>query len=127
MEPQYEQIVQKFKDLTDQLADDTVLKDPKRYNEIAKERAELEEAVKLIHELEEITKTIANDRTVIEAGEDDELVALATGEVEELETREDNLTRRLKVLLAPKDPNDSKNTIIEKILDLKQNVYHSIS
>ncbi len=113
MKSRYEHILQKFDALTEQLSDETVLKDPGRYKEIAKARADLEETVRVIRRLEELSRLVEEDRAVISAGEDDELVEMAELEVEELEAEKQKLENDLKILLVPKDPNDSKNTIIE--------------
>jgi peptide chain release factor 1 len=50
---------------------------------------------------------------VIEAGDDPELVELAKAELEGLEEKRDELEEKLRILLVPKDPNDSRNTIVE--------------
>ncbi len=113
MERQFKQILSKFDALTEQLTDEAVLKDLRRYRRIAKERADLEEAVKVIRRLEAIERMIEDDREVVAAEEDMELVGVATKEIEELEIEKRDLEEQLKILLIPKDPNDSKNTIIE--------------
>ncbi len=113
MKSKYAQIIKKFDDLTESLADEAVLKDPNRYAETAKARADLEETVAVIQELGRIDATLEDDRTVVAAGEDTELIEMARIEIDELEEERARLEARLNMLLAPKDPNDSKNTIIE--------------
>ncbi|MFQ5511523.1 MAG: peptide chain release factor 1 [Candidatus Krumholzibacteriia bacterium] len=113
MQKQLEQILAKFEQLTRQLTDESVLGNPKSYQEVAKERADLEKTATVARELARAYKTIEDDQAVVEANEDPELVELARAELVELEPRRDELEKEFKVLLVPKDPSDSKNTIIE--------------
>jgi peptide chain release factor 1 len=113
MNPKYVQLIKKFDDLTAALTDEAVLKDPKRYAETAKARAELKGTATVIKELDRITATLEDDRAVVAAGEDAELVEMARLEIDELEEEQAKLEAKIKLLMTPKDPNDSKNTIIE--------------
>ncbi len=113
MKNQVEQILSKFEKITVQLTDDAVLADPKKYRECAKRHAEMEEVVAVAKQLRDLYKTLEDDRAVIRAREDKELVALAEAEVEELEQKQEELENELKFLMVPKDPSDEKNTIIE--------------
>ncbi|MEE9268763.1 MAG: peptide chain release factor 1 [Candidatus Krumholzibacteria bacterium] len=113
MKTQSEKILSKFEQLTERLADETVLADPKKYQEVAKKRADLENAAAVARRLLETYETIEDDRAVVAAGDDPELVELARSELVELEPRSEALEQELRILLVPKDPSDSKNTIIE--------------
>jgi peptide chain release factor 1 len=109
----FEKILSRFDELTRKLTDEAVLKDPKRYQQTACERKELEEVVGVIARMQEIQKTIDDNTAVITAGDDPELIELAEAEMEELETEKAQLEEKFGVLTVPKDPNDSKNTIVE--------------
>lgn len=113
METQFDHILSKFEELTRQLADEAVLKDPARYRKVAREHSEMEEIVAVINRLKELSTSIADDKEVIDAGDDQELMELAKAELVELEQNKAELEEKLQVLMVPKDPNDSKNTIIE--------------
>jgi peptide chain release factor 1 len=113
VDSQFEQILSKFDELTDQLTEDAVLKDPKRYRQVARERKELEEVVVVVKRLQELQKMIDDNNEVIAAGDDDELVELARAEMKELEDEKAKLEEKFRVLLVPKDPADSRNTIVE--------------
>jgi peptide chain release factor 1 len=113
VEAQFEQILTKFEELTQQLGEEAVLNDPKRYQKVAKKRKELEEVVSVIKKLQEVTRTIENNNEVIAAGDDPELVDMAQAELEELETEKAELEDKYRLLLVPKDPDDSRNTIVE--------------
>ncbi|MCK4776455.1 MAG: PCRF domain-containing protein, partial [Candidatus Krumholzibacteria bacterium] len=113
VDSQFEQILSKFDELTAQLAEDAVLKDPKRYRQVARERKELEEVVVVVKRLQELQKMIDDNNEVIAAGDDDELIELARAEMNELEDEKATLEEKFRVLLVPKDPSDSRNTIVE--------------
>jgi peptide chain release factor 1 len=113
MKEQIEQLLAKFEKLTEQLTDESVLGDPKRYQTVAKERADLEKAVNVARVLGDTYRTLEDNRTVIAAGDDPEIVEIARSELEELEATRGRLEEELKLLLVPKDPSDHKNTIIE--------------
>jgi peptide chain release factor 1 len=113
MKVQIEQILSRFDKLTAQLTDDSVLGDPKRLREVAKERAGLERMATIAKELGDVYRTLDEDWNVINEDTDPEIVELARSEVGELEGRRDRLEAELKILLVPRDPSDHKNTIIE--------------
>lgn len=113
IDSQLEQILSRFDNLTAQLADEQVLKDNARYKQVAKERAAMEETVAVAKRLRSVNHTIRDNRTVIKAGDDPELVELAKAELEELVPEREELEEKLRLLMVPRDPNDSKNTIVE--------------
>jgi peptide chain release factor 1 len=79
---------------------------------LAKERAELEEIVARFREWRKIEQEIENNRELLQ--EDEEAIReLAKEELNTLRQRKDELEKRLKILILPKDPNDNKNVILE--------------
>ncbi len=113
MKKQLEQILSRFEQLTEQLAEESVLGNPQKYREVAKERADLEKTATVARELTDIYQTVEDDKAVVQANEDPELVEFARTELTELEPRLGRLEQELRILLVPKDPSDSRNTIIE--------------
>jgi peptide chain release factor 1 len=82
------------------------------YSKLAKERSELEEIVIAFRDWRKVEQEIQDNRQLLE--ETDEAIReLAKEEVNALRQREEELENRLKSLILPKDPNDSKNVIIE--------------
>lgn len=108
-----EKVEQKHKELTDLLSDPKVLSDRNRYKKIAKEHNDLAEVVSLSLEYKKLLKTIEDDEKVSRESKDRELVELAKSELEELFSKKQDYEEKLKVLLLPKDPMDSRNTIVE--------------
>jgi peptide chain release factor 1 len=113
MKKHVEQILSKFAELTEKLSDEAVFSDPKQYSKLAKERADMEEIVSVARRLGEVYKTLDEDEAVVRAGGDAELVSMAKNEIEEFEGRRAELEDALEILLVPRDPADSKNTILE--------------
>ncbi|MDP2961018.1 MAG: peptide chain release factor 1, partial [candidate division Zixibacteria bacterium] len=108
-----DKIEERYKELTQLLSDPLVLQDQNRYRKIAKEQAELSEIVELYSELKKVTYHIEEDEKIKAQSEDKELVELAKAEIEELKDKKTKLEEKLRAQLIPKDPNDSKNTIVE--------------
>jgi peptide chain release factor 1 len=108
-----EKVEEKHRELTELLSDPKVLSDKNRYKKIAKEHNDLSEIVSLSSKYRALLKSIEDDETISRESKDKELVELAESELEELYSKKDGLEEKLKVLLLPRDPLDSRNTIME--------------
>jgi len=107
-------VEQTFNELTRQMADPDVAKDPSEFQRVAKARSSLEEVVNTYETWKIAQEDLIGVRQVLkEAGGDLELQEMAALEVEELEAKLEYLEVRLKVLLLPRDPNDDKNIMLE--------------
>lgn len=105
-------LVRRHEELSQSLADSSVLADLKKYQECAKAFAELEPIVEHIKGLDTLEQELGEAEEL--TGEDDEeIVEMARQEIKRLEKRRDQLEEELRVLLIPKDPNDEKNVILE--------------
>ncbi len=103
-----------FNELTRRLGDPDVAKDPYEYQKIAKNRSSLEEVVLTYEDWKNSQEQFVGAKEILkEAGGDLELQQMASMEVEELENKLDDLEKKLKVLLLPRDPNDDKNIMLE--------------
>lgn len=108
-----EKIEKRYAEVCDKLGDPEIAQNPAKYRELAKEQSSLEETVEKYKEYKEILKVIQEDEAVLNNDGDDDLHELAEQELEELQPRRERLEEELKVLLLPKDPQDSKNAIVE--------------
>lgn len=106
------EVEKRYGELEDCLADPKLLGNQKEYSRIAKERADLEEVVSCYRDLRKIEEQIAGNREMLD-DEDAEMQVLAREELAQLGPTKEELERRLKILLLPKDPNDSKNVLLE--------------
>ncbi len=103
----------RYDELNTRLSDPSVVKDRTLFRDLSREQQDLGRVVEAFRELKKLRADIDGHREIIDAGEDDELVAMAEEELEGLVKREASLTESIKILLLPKDPNDEKNVILE--------------
>ena len=80
--------------------------------ELAKERADLDVIVTKSREYRTVMQQIDEAR-VLQSGDDSEMHDLANAELSELLPRSEKLEKELKSLLAPKDPRDDRNVLVE--------------
>lgn len=101
------------KELTEELSRPEVFSDQKKFEKFAREQNELNQIINFYDQLEDLIKQIEEDEKIIESNEDEDLVAIASEEIEELNEKRSEMEEELKHLLIPKDPKDAKNAIIE--------------
>ncbi|MBI9106486.1 MAG: peptide chain release factor 1 [Spirochaetales bacterium] len=102
-----------FKDLEAQISDPDIMKDMKKYKEIAQEHSHMQETVAEIQLYRKIRAEISDAKLLIENEKDAEMKEMAREELDGLEDSLKASEERLKALLIPKDPRDSKNIIME--------------
>ena len=107
------EIAKKHEDLLVQQADPEIAVDPNRSREIAQKLAELSTVVAAYREYSTITDELEGAREIIAEADDEEMRQMAEAEVDELNTRCEEIEQRLKLLLLPVDPNDRRNVILE--------------
>lgn len=108
-----ESILKRFEEINEELTKPEVLNDQQKLIQLTKERSDLEEIVETYKEYKEVKKNIEGNKELIYSKVDPELVELAKEELDELEPLLEKLEEKLKLLLIPKDPDDSKNCIVE--------------
>jgi peptide chain release factor 1 len=109
----YETVLKRYDRLTEELAKQEVIKNQPLYRKLARERSDLEEAATAIQQLKTLERRRDEDRDVVSSSSDPELVELARTELEEIEREMEKLDDEIKVLLLPRDPDDSRNTVFE--------------
>ena len=103
-------IVKKYEDIKDELVKPEVLSDFNKLKELSKEESELKETVEVYSEYKKVKDNLEQARIMLD---DPELKEIAEGEIEFLTTKEEELYKKLEILLVPKDENDGKNVIVE--------------
>jgi peptide chain release factor 1 len=103
----------KYKELSEKIADPEIINDQKVWQKFIKEHAELEPIIMKFREYKDVTNSIAESKTILQEESDEELRELAKMELSEMEEKVEPIEAELKVLLLPKDPNDDKNVIVE--------------
>ncbi|WP_456433346.1 peptide chain release factor 1 [Thermosulfuriphilus sp.] len=107
-----DQVEARFEELERRLGDPSIFSRPDEYQKVAKERASLAEIVEAYREYKEVQRQLADNHQLLE-DPDEEIRALAKAEIEDLESRAEDLEKRLMILLLPKDPNDERNILLE--------------
>lgn len=100
----------KYTNLQTELMNEEVLKDINKTRELSKEMSELEETVNVYREYKKVLEDIPETKEMVK---DEELKEMAKEELKALEEKKEKLEHDLEILLIPKDPNDSKNVIVE--------------
>ena len=104
----------RYDELQQKLADPSVSSDPKQYAALMKEFREI---TPIVETYGQYKKALQNREEAYElmnaSGAERELRELAADEYEEAGKSAEALSEELKLLLLPKDPNDSKNVIVE--------------
>ncbi len=103
-------IVKKYEDIKEELVKPEVLSDFNKLKALSKEESELKETVEVYNEYKKVKDNLEQAREMIN---DPELKEIAEGEIESLTTKEEELYKKLEILLVPKDENDGKNVIVE--------------
>ena len=103
----------KYRELESLLGDPDVLADMPKWQRLSREHAALTPVVETFREYRSAVEGIAEDEALLETEKDDELRAMLSAELAELKAKKAQLDEEIPVLLLPRDPNDSKNVIIE--------------
>jgi len=107
-----ERISERYRKLEEELSKPEVIKDIKRFRELSREHKELSEIWETYNEYKKAKKDLEEAKKILKSP-DPELRTLAEEEVERLRERIEDLEAQLRIHLIPKDPNDSKNVILE--------------
>jgi peptide chain release factor 1 len=105
-----ESIVDRHEELSAMLCDPEVVNDKRRYLEASREHADLGPVADAFARLRDVESNLQQARELLC---DPDMRELAEADVHELQTRCTALESELQRLLIPKDPNDSKNVILE--------------
>ena len=106
-------VKQRFDEVSDLIIQPDIISDQKRYVRLSKEYKDLGDVVAKIKEYESLLNTIEEAKEILADGSDAEMNEMAKIEIEEANTRIPQLEEEIKFLLIPKDPEDTKNAIME--------------
>jgi len=108
------EINERFENLTHELGQSDVTQDQERYRKLSQEHSGLQEIVECYHRYLEIQQELDDNRELADAdNEDQEIREMASQEIPELGRQLEELEKEIQLLLLPKDPDDSRNIIIE--------------
>jgi len=106
-------VKQRFDEVSDLIIQPDIISDQKRYVKLNKEYKELSELIKKGNEYKAIVDNINEAKEIIADGSDPEMTEMAELELGEASEKLPQLEEEIKFLLIPKDPEDSKNVMME--------------
>ena len=107
-----ESIVDRFRTLEEQLSDPSVIGDMDRFKKVNKEYKDLNEIVETFLEFKQVDAHIRSAKELLRE-KDAELQQMAQAELDELQPRIEQLEEKLKFLIIPQDPEDSRDVLFE--------------
>lgn len=107
-----EAIYDRFKLLEEKLSDPGLASNMDSFTKVNKEYKDLTEIVEVYLEYKSIHENIDNSKMMLK-DPDPEMREMANMELVDLNARKEELDQRIKILLIPKDPEDSKDVIVE--------------
>ena len=106
-------VKQRYDEVSDLIIQPDIIADQKRYAQLSKEYKDLGDVVKIGKEYQSLLNNIEEAREIIADGSDAEMVEMAKMEMDEANARIPELEEKIKFMLIPKDPEDSKNAVVE--------------
>ncbi|MFO8062966.1 MAG: peptide chain release factor 1 [bacterium] len=105
--------IERFKEIEKQLTDPDVINNNELYRNLSMEYADLKDTVALIEDLLNMDRQLAENEGILESTDDSELKEMAKEDIRDLKKEADQLEEKIKMLLIPSDPNDSRDIIFE--------------
>jgi peptide chain release factor 1 len=108
-----EKVKQRYEELTRLLSDPATVANQERFRTLGKEHSDLTPLIRAYDVYRREKQNLAGLKEITETSSDQEMKQLAYGEMEAARATVAKLEEELKLLLIPKDPNDSRNVIVE--------------
>jgi peptide chain release factor 1 len=106
-------IKDRFNDVSELIINPEIIADMPQYIKLNKEYKELAPIVKAIDSYIKVIKDINEAKSILKNEKDIELKEFAKLDLEECSVLKEKLDDELKILLIPKDPDDSRNAVVE--------------
>lgn len=108
-----EDILIRLEEILSELSEPGVANDANRFQKLMKEQSDLQPIADTYREYKSCQQTAEESIAMLEEEKEEEMRQLLKEELSDSRKRIEELERELKILLLPKDPNDSKNVIVE--------------
>lgn len=106
-------IESKYDELSVKISDPSVMANQSEWQKLCKEHSEVENIVLKYREYKKAKEDLEADKEMLRDKIDAELKEMVEEEIKELEKSVVDYEEELRVMLLPKDPNDSKNVFVE--------------
>ena len=101
-----EALEERFQLVSEKISDPDIIADQESWRKYCKEHSDLTPIIDKYRELKSAKQTVADDKEMLEAGQDKEFEEMIRLEMAEAEETIERASEELKILLLPKDPND---------------------
>ncbi|MDB4925578.1 peptide chain release factor 1 [Mucilaginibacter sp.] len=108
-----ELIYQRWKDVEAELSSPDAMADMKRFARLNKEYKDLAKIVEEYNIYRNIMSNIDTNKDILATEKDEEFREMAKSELDELLVQQEEKEEYIRLMLIPKDPEDSKNAIVE--------------
>ena len=106
-------IHERFLEVEQLISSPDAMNDMKLYVQLNKEYKDLTPIVKAYKEYKDLIENIEEAKEITSSSDDAEMKEMAKIELEENLPRKEEMDEEIKILLIPKDPEDSKNAVME--------------
>jgi peptide chain release factor 1 len=110
---QLEAIRERYEEVSQQMTMPEIVSDMTKFTRLSKEYKDLEKIVNQLKVYKNILSNIEGAKDIIANEKDEDMREMAKEELDSLTPQRDEMEAILKEMLIPKDPNDSKNVILE--------------
>ena len=106
-------VEQRFDEVSDLIVQPDIISDQKRYIQLNKEYKELSLLVEKIKMYKTSLSNLKEAESLLKVEKDSEMITMAKMEIDSINIKLPKLEEEIKLMLIPKDPDDSKNVVIE--------------
>lgn len=107
---QFQDIEHKFAEIERRMGDPEVISDQKKYQELLKQHAEIKDVVAVYRRYLKVDQELSEAKELLA---DPDMAEMAKDEAATLSKELEKLHSKLQLFLIPKDPNDTRNAIVE--------------
>ena len=108
-----EAIKLRWEEVERELSDPATISDMKRFTQLNKEYKDLGKIVDEYKVYKNVVSNIEANKEILGNEKDEELREMAKMELDDLQPKKDELEEKIRLMLIPKDPQDSKNAVFE--------------
>lgn len=113
MEERLQQIINRYNEIEQAMADPKTVSDQNLFKSLTKEHAKLAPIVQKYNEYTKIKNEIEDTKSAVKSEKDQEMRAFLEDEIIQLESRLHEIEEQITRLLLPQDPHEGKDIIIE--------------
>ena len=107
-----EDTLRRYEDVTAELGNPDIVNDQEKFRKYMKEQSNLAPIVEAYTEYKASKQNIEDSLQMISEESDEELLEMAREELADSKKKVEELEKKLKILLLPKDPNDDKDIVV---------------